>query len=195
MNMQPASVPRPDPSPNLTQAPPMTSRFQDKLKAIRDASSRQSVLDLQMRSDEDLSRSEKTVLGFEYREQVEAVIEEFVKNFQQEAPEFTLNRGFFEGKYMLALRCTGEAQQDSGKTERHFSRIMFLMSPQPEDARFGLQCRKTIRNRDRDSAGTVADMTAEGLTTLGEFVEAQFLDFAAGYFGHASPSSSEPTPV
>ncbi|HZJ70429.1 MAG TPA: hypothetical protein VFF36_05810, partial [Planctomycetota bacterium] len=77
----------------------MSNAFKDKLKKIRDASAKRSEVHLKTRSDADLAKSQKTVAAFEFREAIEAVIGDFVKNFQAEAPGFALTRGFYEGKY------------------------------------------------------------------------------------------------
>src|SRR5215510_2200707 len=131
---------------------PMSSAFKDKLKKIRDASAKRSEIHLRLRSEEDLIRSQRTVQAFEFREGVEAVIEEFVKNLQAEVPGFVLTRGFFEGKYMLALRLDEELRDDQGRPLRAFSRLMFLLDPHADDGRFVVQAKKTIRNRDLETA-------------------------------------------
>ncbi len=166
----------------------MATRFKDKLKQIRDASTQRSVIDLKLRSEEDLVKSQRTVKAFEFRESVEAVITELVKSFQAEAPVFVLNRGFFEGKYMLALRLNEELVDSEGRADRYFSRLMFLLDPHTDQDAFDLQCRKTVRNRDLESHSVRSEMTDAGRTTLSEFIEAQFLEFAEQYFGETSLS-------
>jgi hypothetical protein len=172
---------------------PMSSAFKDKLKKIRDASAKRSEIHLRLRSDEDLVRSQRTVRAFEFREAVEAVIEEFVRNFQSEAPGFVLTRGFFEGKYMLALRLDEELVNSEGRTGRYFSRLLFLLDPHSDDDRFVMQCKKTIRNRDLDTDAHTGHMSPEGRAEFSNFIEAQFLDFAEHYFGENS--FSKPSPV
>ncbi len=171
----------------------MPSRFQEKLREIRDASTRSSSRELERRSDEELARSQRTVEGFEFREKVEAVIEEFVKNFQEAATGFVLNRGFFEGKYMLALRLTEEVPDADGNVDRAYSRLMFLLGPNPESHTFSLQCRKTIRNRDQESMSDEQPMDRKGLRKISGFVESQFLAFASKYFGDKKNSEPQPT--
>ncbi len=171
----------------------MSSGFKDKLKKIRDASAKRSEIHLRLRSEEDLIRSQRTVHAFEFREGLEAVIEEFVKNFQAEAPGFVLTRGFFEGKYMLALRLDEELVNSEGRTGKYFSRLLFLLDPHTEDDRFVMQCKKTIRNRDLDSDSHQGTMTPAGQTEFAAFIEAQFLVFAERYFGESS--FSKPSPV
>ena len=171
----------------------MSSAFKDKLKKIRDASAKRSEIHLRLRSEEDLIRSQRTVHAFEFREGVEAVIEEFTKNFQAEAPGFVLTRGFFEGKYMLALRLDEELVNGEGRTGKYFSRLLFLMDPHPDDDSFVMQCKKTIRNRDLESDSHAGKMTPEGQAEFAAFIEAQFLAFAERYFGESS--FSKPSPV
>ena len=161
----------------------MSSAFKDKLRKIRDASEKRSGESLRQRSDEDLARSQRTVHAFEFREGVEAVIEDLTKNFQSEAPGFVLTRGFFEGKYMLALRCDEELLDADGKPARYFSRLMFLLDPHGENDTFALTAKKTIRNRDMESGGSSGPMNDAGKAELGKFIETQFLDFAERYFG------------
>lgn len=164
----------------------MSSRFQDKLRQIRDASQKRSEVSARARTDADIQRSQKTVQAFEFRERVEAVIDEFVKNFQAEAPGFVLTRGFFEGKYMLALRADEQLLDAQGKVDRYFSRLMFLLDPHAEDDSFGAQCRKTIRNRDLETVGQTTGMNETGFEELTAFVETNFVAFAEGYFGETN---------
>jgi len=163
----------------------MSSRFKDKLKKIRDDSAKRGQSDLQTRSDEDLQRSERTVMAFEFREKVETVIEEFVRNFRAEAPGFVLNRGFFEGKYMLALRQDEAIEDDAGEEHSFFSRVMFLLDPHAEDGEIVLQCRKTLRNADLETAFHRGPMAEATLAPIAAFIEEQFLGFAKGYFTEA----------
>ena len=160
----------------------MPSRFTDKLKAIRDACVTRSAEDAQVRKQAEAARSERTSRGIEFRERLETVIDEFTKSWQTEAPSFELKRGFFEGKYMLALRAGDEPDDGALSTDRAYSRLMFLLSPDLEEDLLQLQCRKTIRDRDLDSASVTQPMTEVGLVALTNFVEAQFVEFAERYF-------------
>ena len=164
----------------------MASRFRDKLKKIRDASQARSEASHRARTQEDIDRSEKTVRAFEYRESVEAVIEELVRNFQAEAPGFVLTRGFFEGKYMLALRLDEQLLDTNGRVDSYFSRLMFLLDPHSSDNTFGVQCRKTIRNRDMDTLSHGGAMTDDEQAGFAGFIEEQFVSFAEAYFGDTS---------
>lgn len=161
---------------------PMSNRFKQKLKEIRDESERRAVVSHKTRTDEDLHRSEKTVKSFEFRERVEAVIEELVTNFQAEAPGFVLTRGFFEGKYMLAMRLEEQLVNEDGKPGQYFSRLVFLLDPHSEDDTFAVECRKTIRNRDGETLSRSGAMAKEEMATYSDFVEQQFLAFAEAYF-------------
>ena len=167
---------------------PMTSRFRDKLKQIRDASQKRSAQSHRERTEEDIQRSQLTVAAFEFREQLEAVIDDFVANFHTEAPGFVLTRGFFEGKYMLALRLDEQLLDTEGRLDGYFSRLVFLLDPHSATQDFGIQCRKTIRNRDLETTNDAAPMTDEGREQLSAFIEAQFLAFAEAYFGETNLS-------
>lgn len=170
----------------------MSSRFKDKLRQIRDAGARRSEISHRARTEEDLQRSQKTVQAFEFRESVEAVIEEMVKNFTAEAPGFVLTRGFFEGKYMLALRLDEQLLDERGEPDSYFSRLMFLLAPDSDSHVFSVQCRKTIRNRDLETLSHSAPMEATEMPSFSNFIEEQFIGFAEGYFGETSltrPSS------
>lgn len=171
----------------------MSSAFKDKLRKIRDASAKRSEIHLKLRSDQDLLRSQRTVQAFEFRESVEAVIEDFVKNFQSEAPGFVLTRGFFEGKYMLALRLDEEMLDEDGAHGRYFSRVIFLLDPHVDEKFFAIQTKKTIRNRDLETTSLTAEMSDKGRKEFATFVEAQFIEFAEQYFGEHS--LSRPTTV
>lgn len=171
----------------------MSNAFKDKLKKIRDASAKRSEVHLKLRSDADLAKSQKTVQAFEFREAIEAVIGDFVKNFQAEAPGFALTRGFYEGKYMLAMRCDEELTDAAGRTGKYFSRMMFLLDPHVDDRSFSIQAKKTIRNRDLESVALRGEMGEGDQASFAGFVEAQFLEFAESYFGEHS--LSKPTSV
>ncbi len=160
----------------------MSNRFKDTLKKIRDDSTKRSVAGLAVRSEADLERSADTVRAFEFRESVEKVIEEFVENFQAEAESFVLTRGFFEGKYMLALRADEQLNDANGDVGGYFSRVMFLLDPHSEDGEFSIQCRRTVRNVDTETNTCSTAMTDEAKVELGAFIEKQFIDFAERYF-------------
>lgn len=173
----------------------MSNAFKDKLKKIRDASAKRSEVHLKLRSDADLAKSQKTVQAFEFREAIEAVIGDFVKNFQAEAPCFQLTRGFYEGKYMLAMRCDEELTDASGRTSKYFSRLMFLLDPHVDDRSFSIQSKKTIRNRDLESVAQRGEMGEGDHAVFASFVEAQFLEFAESYFGDHSLSKPASVPT
>jgi hypothetical protein len=166
----------------------MSSAFKDKLRKIRDESVKRSEVQLRLRSEEDLQRSQRTVRAFEFREAVEAVIEEFARNLQGEVAGFVLTRGFFEGKYMLALRLEEELRDEQGRAWKAFSRLMFLLEPHADDDRFAMQAKKTVRNRDLETLSSSGPMNPEGQAEFARFVESQFLDFAESYFGETKPS-------
>jgi hypothetical protein len=163
----------------------MSNRFRTKLKQIRDASKQRSDISHRVRAEADIHRSQATVASFEYRERLEAVIEEFVDNFLTEAPGFVLNRGFFEGKYMLAMRLDEQLIDNDGEVDQYFSRLMFLLAPHSEEAEFAMQCRKTIRNRDVETTNQSAPMDSAGTKILSSFIEEQFVAFAEAYFGES----------
>ena len=185
----------------------MPRRFKDKLKAMRDASTAKSKRSDKARKEEDRSRSERTAKGFEFRERVEGLIEEFAQNLEAEAPGFALSRGFYESKYMLALRLNEELADADGLVDRYFSRLMFLLSPDLDEQQFHLQCRKTIRNRDLESASLEQPMTEVGLVAVSTFIETQFIAFAEAYFAQnaltrppvvgtlTAPIDDEPAPL
>ena len=174
---------------------PMSSRFRDKLKQIRDASQKRIETSHRIRTEADIQRSQLTVAAFEYREALEAVIDDFVENFLTEAPGFALTRGFFEGKYMLALRCDEQLLDGDGRPGTYFSRLMFLLDPHSTDGTFAIQCRKTIRDKDRETTHHATTMDETGRLELEAFIETAFLDFAEHYFGETNltrPSTGVP---
>lgn len=173
----------------------MSKHFKDKLKKIRDASIKRNEISQRSRSDEEIHRSEKTVRSFEFREAIESFIEELVKNFQSEAPGFVLTRGFFEGKYMLAFRLDEQLMDTEGKVDSYFSRLMFLLDPHSDENSFEIQCRKTIRNKDLETTSQAGQMLDDALATYTDFIEAQFVAFAEGYFGETSLTKPSSVPT
>lgn len=160
----------------------MSTSFQDKLKEIRDAGTRQIAETRQARSLEDMERSRRTVEGLEFREKIEGMIGALATNFGEEAPSFELQRGFYEGKYLLALRADESLLDGDGHSGRYFSRLVFLLSPDGQAGTFGLECRKTVRNRDAETQLVAETMEADSLPAFEAFIEEQFLAFAAAYF-------------
>jgi hypothetical protein len=161
----------------------MSNQFKTRLKQIRDASERRTVASQKARSCEDMERSQKTFQGFEFREKVEAIIDELSEGFSAEADGFELSRGFYESKYMLALRLEEELTDLEGDKGNYFSRIVFLLDPHIADNAFEVQCRKTIRNRDLETTSHEAHMVTDDLASIAGFLEDQFVAFAEGYFG------------
>ena len=177
-----------------------SNRFKDTLRQIRADSETRSAAGHRDRSDAELARSDRTVHAFEFRERVEAVIEEYVQNFQAEAPGFGLTRGFFEGKYMLALRCHETLVDSDGFSDRYFSRVMFLLSPDVEAGTFAMQCRTTVRNIDHETATCSGELDEIALPIFTSFIEEQFLAFAGRYFADSDltrpgAENEQPTPT
>ncbi|MFT7461937.1 MAG: hypothetical protein ACI9EF_000271 [Pseudohongiellaceae bacterium] len=160
----------------------MSNQFKARLKQIRDDSERRSEASHKARSHEDMERSQKTFDGFEFREKVEAIIEELAAGFCAEASGFELSRGFYEGKYQLALRLEEPLTADDGSTENYFSRLVFLLDPHIEDDILEVQCRKTIRNRDLESTSHSYHMVISDLESIEKYIENQFVSFAESYF-------------
>lgn len=160
----------------------MSTSFQDKLKEIRDAGTRRTAETRQARSRDDMERSRRTVESLEYREKVEAMIQALAANFGEEAPSFELQRGFYEGKYLLALRADETLFDEDGRSGHYYSRLVFLLSPDAQEGTFGLECRKTIRNRDGETQVLAEAMQADALPALEAFIERHFLAFATAYF-------------
>lgn len=172
----------------------MINQFKARLKQIRDASERRTEASQKARSSEDMQRSQKTFQGFEFREKVEAVIEELAEGFSGEAGGFELSRGFYESKYMLALRLDERLTSEDGDKGSYFSRIVFLLDPHIADDSFEVECRKTIRNRDIETTSHAAHMVTDDLASIAGFLEDQFVAFAEGYFGGMDAKHPTPTP-
>jgi len=172
----------------------MINQFKARLKQIRDASERRTEASQKARSSEDMQRAQKTFQGFEFREKVEAIIEELAEGFSGEAGGFELSRGFYESKYMLALRLDERLTSGDGDKGNYFSRIVFLLDPHIADDAFEVECRKTIRNRDLETTTHAAHMVTDDLTSIAGFLEDQFVAFAEGYFGGMDAKRPTPAP-
>jgi hypothetical protein len=96
---------------------------------------------------------------------------------------------------MLALRLDEQLVDGDGRLGSYFSRLVFLLDPHSSEGTFGIQCRKTIRNRDLETCSHATTMDAVGRLELDSFIETQFLSFAEGYFGETNLTrpSSVPT--
>ena len=163
------------------------SSFRDKVKEIR-ASEQQRVRDRVPLSDEELGLNDGTDRYLMARDQIAKEIAVLMQDFISEAQAFAISRGFFEGKYSIALSCDELYLDTRGEAEKAFSRINFLLDPYSPDNRFSITSKLTILNRDLPKAIRRGSLEDDPLTRFTEFAEEQMLRFAQEYFAARRPS-------
>lgn len=180
-------------TPNRRREAVMVTDFQKRLREIREAKDRESA---ERRAEEDAKardRFREIESRFDRRERLEGIIEEYARNFVGEVPSFSVRKSFFEGKYRIEVSGEDFVVDEAGTPRKQFSRIAFFLDPRPQAAAEGsleVQCKKTVRSRDLESASVTVPPDDEGLEAFERFVEGQFFEFANAYFGAGSPSAS-----
>lgn len=169
----------------------MVTDFQDRLRQLRAEKDRET----QEKREQDSSPEDRLSsfeVRFDHREKIEKVILGFGEKFLVEVPSFSLSKSFFEGKYKIELTCDDLLIDEQGHVDKYFSRITFFLDPSTWPVAMELGCKKTVRNRDQESATLSVEATEESLASLQTFVEEQFFQFASTYFSNSL--SAAPTP-
>lgn len=172
----------------------MTS-FQDKLKEIRE-SQQEKLGRRKGLTDDELGLNDGSAECIQARDDLVRDIERLMKEFMNDANAFSVNRGFFEGKYSISMCCDELCCNDRGEVDKCYSRITFLLSPCSSDHILEETIKLTILNRDLRKGTNRGSMdSADSLEKLRSFNEAELLRFAEAYYAarqpHAIPSSHE----
>jgi hypothetical protein len=120
---------------------------------------------------------------------VQGIIEEFIDRFLVELPAFARSKGFYEGKYCIAVMADELLVDRLGGMDKYFSRISFLLDPCGEEETFMVQCKRTVRERDLETTRFSQSFLITDMSDVRLFVEQQFLEFAETYF---TPSGLHP---
>ncbi len=176
----------------------MVTDFQDRLRQIREAKDRELRQQREARSTADQDRFTRMVLRFVHREKIERIIADLCDNFMQEVPSFRLSKSFFEAKYKIEIHTDDLLIGEGGRVDKFFSRITFLLDTKPGTQGLGdealgrlqVRCKKTVRNRDLESAMVEVDCSPESVSAFRQFAQEQFLEFAGEYFSslHRAPT-------
>ncbi len=154
--------------------------FSQRLRAIREDVAAKAAASRRDEVEADLAASARHLAALDFLRQVEAVISPRLADLATVADGFVLSRRFFDGRYRLALRHEGAGENEDEGTG--YSRLAFLLAPHANDGRFEVECRKTVHAEDRDGERREVSLDAGGLASLAEFVEAQVVAFAEGFF-------------
>ena len=166
--------------------------FRDKLKEIRSKEEARVRRRIPL-TDDELGLNDGTERALFVRGEIVKAVERLMADFISEATAFTVTRGFFEGKYSIALSCDEVCTDDRGESAKFYSRVNFLLDPCTAENRFGITSKITIWNKDLPKAATSGSLTADDdLQRFREFVEAEMLRFAKAYFKGRVPA---PPPV
>lgn len=168
----------------------MVTDFEERLRQIREAKSRESAEQQRQSEEQSLERHLELENRFDRREQIEKAIEQYGDKFMEVVPAFARSKSFFEGMYKIEVSNDEVFVGDQGKVTKLFSRVTFLIDTQSPDGRIVVRCKKTVRNRDLESTMCRIERTPEALDEFRQFAEQQFFDFASSFFsGRASAST------
>ncbi len=169
----------------------MVTDFQERLRRIREEKDQESKQQREANAVAELARVTRIEHRIDRREKVERIITEYIDKFTAELPVFRRNKSFFEGKYKIEVFNDDLVLGASSHVEKYFSRITFLIDPSPapvspdaveDHDRIHVRCKKTVRNRDIDSAVVNLSGSDESFESLRQFLEEQFFEFAGAYF-------------
>ena len=163
----------------------MVTDFEERLRQIREAKHRESE---QLKRDDVAHAGERhaeLASRFDRREKVEKSLEHCAEKFIGLVPSFSKHKSFFEGMYKIEVHSDDLVVGDGGKVSKQFSRVTFLIDVQSPDGRIGVRCKKTVRNRDLESASFLIERGSEALEAFASFAEEQFIEFAGEYFSGA----------
>ena len=159
----------------------MTS-FRQKLKEIRTAQEA-TARGRRRLTDEELGLGDGTEQVMAERTRISRRIERLMRDFMKESGGFTISRGFFEGKYSLALSCDELCLNERGEMDKCFSRIHFLLDAHSVEGSIEETTKITILNKDLPKATCKASFDSEDqMTELERFQEGEMLRFAEAYF-------------
>jgi len=167
----------------------MSSDFAKKLNEIRETKRNQPVPKKSTGGKDILKATSLTEKCFAYRERVQGIIEEFIDRFLAELPAFGRSKGFYEGKYCIAVMADELLVDRQGGMDKYFSRISFLLDPCGEEETFMVQCKRTVRERDLETSRFSQSFLITDMSDVHKFIEQQFLEFAEAYF---TPSGLHP---
>ncbi len=174
----------------------MVTDFQERLRRIREEKDQESKQQREKNAVAELARVTRIEHRIDRREKIEHVITEYIDKFMAELPAFRRTKSFFEGKYKIELHNDDLVLGASSHVEKYFSRITFLIDPSPgpisvdapvDPDLIQVRCKKTVRNRDLDSAIVNVIGTDEACQSLRIFLEEQFFEFAGAYFQSGRP--------
>ncbi|MFH0944279.1 MAG: hypothetical protein V2A76_03700 [Planctomycetota bacterium] len=169
----------------------MVTDFQDRLRQIREAKTRELEDQAASKPADSLDCPSVLELRIDHRERIEKVILDYAKRFISEVPAFSLSKSFFEGKYKIEVRCEDLLIRDGGQLRKGFSRITFLIDPEASHTALPVNCKKTVRSRDQEGASTGVEASDESREEFRGFVDDQFCEFASNYFaGQRLPTSN-----
>jgi hypothetical protein len=167
----------------------MVTDFEERLRQIREAKSRESEANKRSQLERESERHAELATRFDRRERIENTILELADKFMEVVTTFQRTKSFFEGMYEIQISADEVVIGESGTMRKLFSRITFLIDTHAHDGSIGVRCKKTVRNRDLESAQAMVDPSDDALVAFRGFADAQFIEFAGEYFaGSNSPA-------
>ena len=167
------------------------SSFRDRLHKLRVTEEKLARVRNRL-SDEQLGLQDGSEASDTVRERLAERIEDRMDDFRVEVPNFTVRRGFYEGKYSINMSLENHEGQAMGAV-KEYSRVTFLLSPSREDKSMTQICKVTVRNRDLQSMRVDGNVEAEDdLKSLDAFVDEQMMRFAQAYFSRQLETVGSP---
>lgn len=165
----------------------MSMNFTQVLAAIR----KQKAMQSQNPSQNKALECESVVRCLACREQMQDTIERCHRGFIEVAPMFSLDKSFYDGRYVLSSAIDEGLVDANGRQGHFFSRITFLLAPRLADELFEVECKLTVRSREMSAAQCVVRFADREIQEFHRFVQDQFCRFAETYF---AKDGSRPAP-
>src|SRR5262249_30170019 len=120
------------------------------------------------------------------RERLQDIIESCHRVFVENAPGFSLQRGFYEGSYVISTAADEWRLDRAGSSNKYFSSVCFYLAPRLAERAFDVRCKLIVRNREVEVEADESRVLFEDedLSGFRQFAEDQFCRFAHGYFAN-----------
>jgi hypothetical protein len=154
----------------------MNQTFSQQLSAIRIR--RQAQAPVASAPPKDTSWVEQSLMC---REQLQEMIENAHRVFIEAAPGFSLQRGFYEGSYVVSSAADEWRLDRAGRSNKYYSCVTFYLMPRLSEHVFEVRCKLIVRNRELEVAEWKV-MLDDAVNGFQQFAEDQYCRFAQTYF-------------
>jgi hypothetical protein len=155
----------------------MNQTFSQQLSAIRSRRQSQKVVATAARDESPMLEA-----SLMCRERMQEVIESSHRVFIESAPGFSLERGFYEGSYVIGSGADEWRLDRAGSGSKYYSTVTFYLTPRLSERMFDVKCKLIVRNRELESAEWRVQLEDQDMEAFRQFAEDQFCRFALTYF-------------